>query len=86
MKKVIFGLCSLLAWPAMAEQVEYEIVGENSHGEVKIVVSFDDEDPGLLETSENAFSIPSGALTVSVSGNEYTYLWLLLATKPNTNF
>ena len=73
MKKVIFGLCSLLAWPAMAEQVEYEIVGENSHGEVKIVVSFDDEDPGLLETSENAFSIPSGALTVSVSGNEYTY-------------
>lgn len=73
MNKVIFGLCSLLAWPAMADQVEYEIVGENSHGEVKLVVNFDDEDPGLIETSDNEFSIPSGELTVSVSGNEYTY-------------
>ena len=42
MNKVIVGLCSMLAWPAMAAEVEYEIVGGNSHGEVKIVVNFDD--------------------------------------------
>lgn len=83
MRIFLSTLAAMAAFNVMAVPAKYEITGVNNHGDFSVVVSFDDEDPGLQILSHDEYFIPAGAITVVSAGQEKTFHGLTV--RLNTN-